>query len=97
MTLVEVRCKAHGCGRLLDRVESAPAEGDEIRWAGPLRVSICPRHGGTRGSIAKWVEARRRLGLPHDRYPTGRWISWAELRPAVRQARLTFETQAHYL
>jgi hypothetical protein len=99
LCLVELRCKARGCGKLLDEVVSAPASGDELRWASYVRVHLCPRHGGGggHGSVAKWVEARRRLGRPHDRVPVGRYICWAELRSAVQQARLTGRTQVHVL
>jgi hypothetical protein len=99
VTLVEVRCKAHGCGKLRGWLDWAPAESDELRWSYPVPspIPLCPHHGGVRGSVAGWVAARRRLGLPHDRYPTGQWISWAELRPAVQRARRTGDTQTHFL
>jgi hypothetical protein len=95
MTLVEVRCKARGCGKLLAEVVSVPAEGDEIAWSGMANIPVCPRHGGARGSVANWVEKRRRLGLPHDRYNVGQWIYWADLRAKVLRARQTGRTQVH--
>jgi hypothetical protein len=101
MILVRLRCKVPGCGRLLGWIDWAPAESDEPHWSYPVPspIPLCPRHGGAHqyGSTARWVEARRRLGLPTDRVTTGRWISWAELRPAVREARRTGETQVHKL
>jgi hypothetical protein len=101
MRLVELRCRVRGCGRLLGWLDSAPAESDELRWSYPVPspIPFCPRHGGAHqyGSITRWVEARRRLGLPHDRVTTGRWISWEELRSAVREARRTKKTQVHKL
>jgi hypothetical protein len=95
VTLVEVRCKR--CRALLTRVESAPPDSDESTWAGLVYVPLCPPHGGAYGSVAKWVEAQRRLGRPHDRVTTGRYIPWADLRVAVRQARRTKRTQEHLL
>lgn len=95
MTLVKVRCKVRGCGKLLAEVVSAPADGDEFRWSSYVRIPVCPRHGGANGSVGRWVEKRRSRGLPHDRYDTGRWICWADLRAAVRQARSTGRTQTH--
>jgi hypothetical protein len=99
LILVKVHCKVRGCGKLLGWFDSAPAESDERRWSYPVPspIPVCPRHGGASGSVAAWVEKRRRLGLPHDRYRTGRWISWAELRPAIREARRTGKTQTHRL
>jgi hypothetical protein len=93
MTLVEVRCEVRGCGLLLHEVGWAPPNSDESAWAGLVFVYLCPWHGGAHGSVAKWVEARRRRGLPHDRYPVGRWVPWADLRAAVEQARLSEKTQ----
>lgn len=96
MTLVELRCKARGCGRLLSNVISVPAEGDEIAWSGMVFVPVCPRHGGGGyGKVAKWVEAQRRLGRPHDRVRTGQWIYWADLRPKLLLARATGRPQVH--
>ena len=97
MTLVEVRCKVRGCGKLLTEVVSAPSEGDELRWTSYVSIPVCPRHGGARGSVAKWVQKRRQVGLPHDRYITGRWICWADLRSPVQRARRTGSTQTHRL
>jgi hypothetical protein len=99
VTLVKVRCRARGCGKLLTEVVSAHADGDELRWNSWVVIPVCPRHGGDHdyGSVAKWVEDRRRKNLPTDRRRTGRWICWAELRPAVRRARATGRTQTHRL
>jgi hypothetical protein len=97
VTLVKVRCKVRGCGKLLTEVVSAPAESDELKWASYVRIPVYPRHGGANGSVASWVEKRRRRGLPHDRYNTGRWICWAELRPSVERARRAGKTQVHVL
>lgn len=97
MTLVEVRCKAHGCGKLLTQVVKAPAEGDEIAWSGLFNIPLCPRHGGPRGSVAKWVENRRRRGLPHDRVTWGRRIPWADIRSKVLRARRTRRTEKHFV
>ena len=95
MTLVQLRCKARGCGKLLGTVVSAPAEGDEIAWSGLVNVPVCPRHGGDRahGSVGKWIENRRRRGLPHERVTVSRWVPWADLRPKVLRARQTGRTQ----
>jgi hypothetical protein len=97
MKLVELRCKVRGCGKLLGWLESAPAESDATRWSGLYWAPVCPRHGGAARSVAKWVEKRRRAGLSHDRYRTGQWLPWAELRPAVRLARRTGETPPHFV
>jgi hypothetical protein len=95
--LVEVRCKVRGCGKVLDEVEWAPAETDEDRWTAMVYVHLCPRHGGANGSVAAWVEKRRRAGLPHDRYAIGRYLPWDELRPAVQRARLYNDTQTYFV
>jgi hypothetical protein len=97
MTLVALRCKVRGCGKLLSEVVSAPADSDDLRWSSYVWIPVCPRHGGARGSVAKWVAKRRRLDLPHDRYTVGRWICWEELQPAVQLARRTGRTQVHRL
>jgi hypothetical protein len=95
--LVKFRCKVRGCGKVLGWLDEAGAETDELWWADMMVVPRCPRHGGANGSVAKWVEKRRRAGLPHDRYATGQWIYRADLRPAVRRARLTGEPQDHFV
>jgi hypothetical protein len=93
--LVELRCKVRGCGALLDEVASAPAT-DEL-WATLVNVHLCPRHGqgAGHGNIARWQDRQRRAGKPDDRALNGRWVSWAELRPAVETARRTGRTQVH--
>jgi hypothetical protein len=97
VTLVKVRCWVPGCGKLLADVDWAPAEGDELTWSTLVFIPVCPRHGGGRGSVAKWASKRRRAGLPDDRVAAGRWAYWAELRPAVQAARRTGRTQTHVL
>ena len=99
MNLAEIRCKARGCGRLLDVVEAGDASVTEEAWASYVRVQICQRHGpgAGRGDIGQWQERQRRAGKPADRVETGRWIQWAELRPAVEKARRTRRTQVHVI
>lgn len=84
MILVKVLCKV--CGKLLDEVESGAAPTTEEAWTWYAFIHICPKHGGGHGSVAKWVAAQKRLGRPYDRVPVGRYIQWAELRPAVEKA-----------
>ena len=97
MRLVELCCKVRGCGKVLGWIEEAGADTDERWWADMMVIPACPRHGGANGSVARWVEKRRRAGLPHDRYPTGRWIYRAELHPAVQRARRLGATQRHFV
>ena len=88
MILAEIRCKARGCGKLLDEVAD-PGPVTEEEWTYYVRVQICQRHGegAGRGNIRRWQERQRRAGKDPDRVQTGRWIQWAELRPAVEQTR----------
>jgi hypothetical protein len=93
--LVEVRCRVPRCGRLLAEVTSAPAS--EEAWAYYVFVDICQRHGegAGHGNITRWQERQRRAGKPADRREIGRYVPWAELRPAVEEARRTGRTQKH--
>jgi hypothetical protein len=93
VVLVKVLCNVRGCGKLLDEVMSAPVTED--LWTSYVFIHVCPKHGGGHGSVAKWVAAQKRLGRPHDLLPVGRWVQWAELRPAVEKARRTGRTQKH--
>jgi hypothetical protein len=97
--LVKIQCKTRGCGKVLDWVEAGDAPVTEDGWASYVAVQICQRHGpgAGRGNIRQWQERQRRAGQPADRVQTGRWIQWAELRPAVDEARRTRETQVHVI
>ena len=92
--LVQVRCIV--CGRLLDDVLSAPPTGRE-RWSDYVLVHLCPRHGegAGHGNVRAWQERQRRAGKRTDRVENGQWIQWAELRPAVEEARRTGRTVKH--
>lgn len=85
MTLVEIRCAAPGCGRLLGTVEAAPSD-----WRGAVTVPQCPRHGWhTPG--ASLGDLRRQLGTRYgDDWPPVveryRRIRYSELRPAIEAA-----------
>jgi hypothetical protein len=83
--LVEVRCRVSSCRRRVHVVDSAPAREED--WSCWVYLHICSRHGGGHGSVAKWIAAQKRLGRPYDRVPTGRWVPWSDLRPAVERAR----------
>jgi hypothetical protein len=96
--LVDIRGKVTSCRKLLDYVVWAPsAEGDEWRWSGLCRVSLCQRHGDSEawGDIQAWRERQRRAGKPTDRIQTHTRIPWADLRPAVEKARRTGKTQSY--
>jgi hypothetical protein len=95
--LVRVRCKARGCGKLLDEIVSAPARDDEDEWACYVRIQACQRHGdgAGRGNVAAWKERQRRAGKDPSRVQTHRMVQWAEFRPAVELARATGRTQKH--
>jgi hypothetical protein len=94
LILVQVRCKV--CGRLLDEVVSAPPA-DGARWSDYVFVHLCLRHGegAGHGDIRAWQERQRKAGKPTDWVEIGRYIQWAELRPAVEKARRTGRTVKH--
>ena len=93
--LVETRCRS--CRKLLDEVVSAPTA--EELWASWKNFQICQRHseGAGHGNIPRWQERQRRAGKDPHRVQTGRWIQWAELRPAVERARATGRTCVHLI
>ena len=97
--LVQVRCKARGCGRLLNEITGAPAPSDEQEWACYVRMQICQRHGdgAGRGNIAAWKQRQRRAGKDPDRVQTHQMMPWAEFRPMVELARATGRTQKHFI
>lgn len=94
VVLVQVRCIV--CGRLLDDVLSAPPTSGGS-WSHYVYVHLCQRHGegAGHGNVRAWQERQRRAGKPTDRVEKGRWIQWAELRPAVEEARRTGRTVQH--
>lgn len=98
-TLVEVRCRSRGCGRLLHLVDWAPAVGDDAEWAGWVAIMLCPRHGegAGHGNVRAWQARQRRAGRDAGRVHTLRWLPWSELRPAVTRARRTGRTEVHVM
>lgn len=93
--LVEVRCKT--CRKLLNEVVSAPPRHDEDHWASYVCIQLCQQHGdgAGHGNIARWKERQRQAGKDPDRVQTHQWVQWADLRPAVEQARRTSRTWTH--
>lgn len=91
MILVEVRCKAPGCGRLLASIpDPLPPEILVLpRDAVSYRVPPCPRHGGT-------VDGFRRLAAEGKTVSLGFGplrVTSAVLWPAVDEAWRTSRTQ----
>ena len=89
MTLVEIRCKARGCGKLLGEITELPAD-----YAGWLLVPPCRRHDSVHAMI-------RNLG---DRDPdrAAEWategalpVAWELLRPDIERALATGRTEIH--
>jgi hypothetical protein len=90
--LVNIWCKHPDCRKLLGWVEFGDLPASEAAWGYySLRVPLCPKHGegAGYGNIMHWQERQRRAGKPADRVQTHRYMQWAELRPAVEEARRT--------
>lgn len=92
MTLVEIRCKTRGCGRLLGTVDRAPED-----WSGFLVVPACPDHGwNVTGPIGG---VRRAFGEPMGDLPPvaerSVQVRYASLRPAIEEAWRTSRRQVH--
>jgi hypothetical protein len=98
VVFVAVCCKVDGCGKALDEVVSAPPT-DGARWSDYVFVHLCQRHGegAGRGNIMRWQERQRRAEKSTDRVAIGRYTQWAELQPAVDEARRTGRMTRHFV
>ncbi len=85
MILVEIRCKAKGCGKLLKTVDKRPPT-----WDGELGIPVCGRH--TEGAIRPrgflgWARSQALAGhSPPFMATLGRTVPWSDLRPAIEKA-----------
>ena len=86
MILVEIRCRARGCGHLLAAVDAVPDD-----WSATMTIPACPRHGGARWTWPRMLKARRG-GLP-TQVTVGLRLAVEQLRPAIVEARRTGQTQ----
>lgn len=85
MTLVEIRCRARGCGALLATVDQVPGD-----WSGHVELEMCPRHGAGAPVLARLLRMRGRASWRRVRR-----VSYQRLRPAVERARQAGRTQVY--
>jgi hypothetical protein len=82
--LVQVRCKARGCGKLLASITAPPAD-----YSGWLLIPECRKHGKAHAMLARRRERGENwedLALP---------VPWETLRPAVHLSESTKRAEVH--
>lgn len=87
MILVEIRCKANECRKVLASIEQRPET-----WDGVLEFKVCGRHTpqAMRNGLDffRWAGAQRRAGQPGPPYmmALAQTVKWSSLRPAIEEA-----------